>query len=203
VVFDALAKSKYADNTIVVIWGDHGWYLSEKLQYGKTELWEEACRVPLIIKVPGVTPPGVKSEGVVNLIDLYPTLLELCGLPANPENDGRSFAKLLANPALEWNQPTLTTYQYKNHSLTDGRYRYTWYGGRADGAEELYDHSIDPLEHTNLAAKPEYQAVLERLKKHLPTHHEPNSPKSRGDGDDDGEDEKADKKAQRKARKGT
>jgi iduronate 2-sulfatase len=77
---------------------------------------------------------------------------------------------------MEWNHPTLTTYQFKNHSITDGRYRYTWYGGRADGAEELYDHDADPLEHTNLASNPEYKEVIARLRKHLPTHHEPNSP---------------------------
>ncbi|MFC1760731.1 sulfatase [Planctomycetota bacterium] len=178
VVFNALAKSKYADNTIVMVWGDHGWYLSEKMQYGKTELWERAARVPFIVKVPGITPPGVKCEGVVNLIDMYPTLLELCGLQPNKENDGRSFAKLLANPSMPWNEPTLTTYQYKNHSLTDGRYRYTWYGGKADGAEELYDHSSDPMEHTNLASNPEYAEVIARFKKYLPTHHEPDSPKN-------------------------
>jgi iduronate 2-sulfatase len=65
-----------------------------------------------------------------------------------------------------------------NHSITDGRYRYTWYGGKADGAEELYDHSVDPLEHTNLASNPEYKDVIKRLKKYLPTHHEPDSPKN-------------------------
>ena len=114
-LFDQLEKSKYADNTIVMIWGDHGWHLSEKLKYGKTDLWEESCRVPFIVKAPGITPKkGGKTDGVVNLIDMYPTLLELCGLPANKENSGRSFAKLLANPAMKWATPTLTTYQYKN-----------------------------------------------------------------------------------------
>jgi arylsulfatase A-like enzyme len=112
----------------------------------------------------------------VNLIDIYPTLIELCGLPPNPENDGRSFASLLANPTSEWNHPTLTTYQHKNHSITDGRFRYTWYGGRAEGAEELYDHSTDPMEYQNLSSDPDYRAILARLKKHLPTHHEPDSP---------------------------
>ena len=70
------------------------------------------------------------------------------------------------------------TYQYKNHSLTDGRYRYTWYGGRADGAEELYDHKSDPMEYTNLASNSEYEEVIARLKKHLPKHHEPDSPRN-------------------------
>ena len=184
VVFDALAKSKYADNTIIMLWGDHGWHLSEKMKYGKTDLWEESCRVPLLVSVPGVTTPDFKCEGVVNLLDMYPTLVELCGLPPNAENEGRSFAPLLKNPSMEWNVPTLTTYQYKNHSLTDGRYRYTWYGGKADGAEELYDHSVDPLEHTNLAANPESQEIIALFKKYLPTHDEPNAPRNKLSGAD-------------------
>ena len=175
VVFDALKKSKYADNTIVMIWGDHGWHLGEKMKYGKTDLWEESARVPFFVRVPGMTPADFKCEGVVNLLDMYPTLVELCGLPANPENEGRSFVPLLKNPKMEWNHPTLTTYQFKNHSLTDGRYRYTWYGGRAAGTEELYDHSTDPLEHKNLAANPEFKEIIARFKQHLPTHDEPDS----------------------------
>ncbi|MFZ5830385.1 MAG: sulfatase [Planctomycetota bacterium] len=178
VVFEALENSRYADNTIVVVWGDHGWYLGEKLRYRKTHLWEEAARVPLMVRAPGVSPEGVRCEGVVNLIDMYPTLLELCGLPANPKNDGRSFAPLLADPSMKWNVPTLTTDGYMNHSLTDGRYRYIWYGGLADGAEELYDHSTDPLEHDNLAYKPEYRAIIAGFKQHLPTHNEPRSPEN-------------------------
>jgi arylsulfatase A-like enzyme len=75
VLFEALQKSKYADNTIIMLWGDHGWHLGEKLKYGKTDLWEESDRVPFIVRVPGLTPPGIKCEGVVNLLDMYPTLL--------------------------------------------------------------------------------------------------------------------------------
>lgn len=205
-LFDELAKSKYADNTIIMLWGDHGWHLSEKMKYGKTDLWEESCRVPFIVKVPGLTPKGKKTDGVVNLIDMYPTLLELCGLPANKENDGRSFAKLLSKPKMEWNTPTLTTYQYKNHSLTDGRFRYTWYGSRKGPGEELYDHSKDPLEHNNLASNPDYKKEIDRLKQYLPTHHEPDSPKSSaGEEGEDGSksEKKAEKKANKKANKTT
>lgn len=176
VLFDTLEKSKYADNTIIMLWGDHGWHLSEKLKYGKTDLWEESARVPFIVRVPGMTPSGFKCDGVVNLLDMYPTLVELCGLPPNTENDGRSFAPLLKNPKMEWIHPTLTTYQFKNHSLTDGRYRYTWYGGKAEGSEEFYDHSNDPLEHRNLAANSESKEIIARFKNYLPKHDEPNSP---------------------------
>jgi arylsulfatase A-like enzyme len=184
-VFDALTKSKYADNTIVMIWGDHGWHLGEKMKYGKIDLWEESARVPLIVRVPGMTPPDFKCDGVVNLLDMYPTLVELCGLPPNPENEGRSFAPLLKNPKMGWNHPTLTTYQFKNHSLTDGRYRYTWYGGKAEGAEELYDHKTDPLEHKNLAANLEFKGIMAKFKTLLPVHNEPDSPRNQsGEGDE-------------------
>jgi len=180
-LFDALQKSKYADNTIIMLWGDHGWHLSEKMKYGKTDLWEESDRVPFIVRVPGMTPADFKCDGVVNLLDMYPTLVELCGLPPNSENEGRSFASLMKDPKMEWNHPTLTTYQFSNHSLTDGRYRYTWYGGKANGAEELYDHSTDPLEHKNLAANPGSKEIMAKFKTFLPAHNEPDSPTTKGD----------------------
>jgi arylsulfatase A-like enzyme len=181
VLFDALQKSKYAENTIIMLWGDHGWHLGEKTKYGKTDLWEESDRVPFMVRVPGMTPADFKCEGVINLLDMYPTLVELCGLPPNAENEGRSFAPLLKNPKMEWNHPTLTTYQFSNHSLTDGRYRYTWYGGKAKGGEELYDHSTDPLEHKNLAANPESKEIVAKFKAFLPAHNEPDSPTNKGD----------------------
>ncbi len=176
VLLDGLAKSKYADNTIVVIWGDHGWHLGEKQKYGKTQLWQESCRVPLMVKVPGVTPDNKRCTGVVNLIDMYPTLVELCGLPVNSKNDGRSFAKLLQNPDMAWNYPTLTTDGYLDHRIYDGRFSYLNHGDR--GVEELYDHQKDPMEWRNLALDPEYSTVKARLKALLPDHNEPVGPKN-------------------------
>ena len=174
VLMDGLNKSKYADNTIVVLWGDHGWHLGEKKRFGKCLLWQESSRVPLMIKVPGVTKNNKTCNGVVNLIDLYPTLSDLCDIPINPENDGRSFAKLIANPDMEWNEPTLTTWLYGNHRIYDGRYSYiNWRGG-----DELYDHKKDPMEHNNLAQNPEYAQIMAGLKAHLPKHNEPESPRN-------------------------
>ena len=86
--------------------------------------------------------------------------------------------------SLKLDLPTLTTYQYKNHSLTDGRYRYTWYGGRANGAEELYDHSIDPLKHNNLASNSKYKEIITGFQKHIPSQNEPNSPSNKLSGED-------------------
>ncbi|RMD84812.1 MAG: iduronate sulfatase [Lentisphaerae bacterium] len=181
VLLDGLARSKYADNTIVVIWGDHGWHLGEKQHYGKCTLWQESCRVPLMIKVPGLTPKNKKCYGVVNLIDLYPTLVDLCGLPKNPKNDGRSFAELIRNPDMEWRYPTLTTYQRGNHRIYDGRYSYIVYSKK--GGEELYDHKTDPMEWRNLANNPEYAAIKERLKKYVPKTNEPEAPRNEISGE--------------------
>jgi arylsulfatase A-like enzyme len=178
VLLNALEESRYGDNTIVMIWGDHGWHLAEKLHYGKTRLWEESARVPFLVSVPGTTPGGSSSDGVVNLLDMYPTLVELCGLPQNSLNEGKSFAALLRTPEMKWSEPTLTTQQHKNHSLTDGRYRFIWRGGRTAIAEELYDHESDPMEWTNLARNPEYQSIIERFRECLPEHNEPDSPRN-------------------------
>jgi arylsulfatase A-like enzyme len=173
VLLNGLKNSKYADNTIVMLWGDHGWHLGEKMRYGKTELWQESSRVPMMVKIPGVTPKNKKCYGVVNLIDMYPTLLELCGLPANPKNDGRSFAELLHNPDMEWNFPTLTTMGFGNHRIFDGRYSYI--NHKKKEVEQLYDHQKDSKEWTNLVNDPTYADVKKRLKKLLPQSNEPES----------------------------
>ncbi|WP_198416700.1 sulfatase [Marinilabilia rubra] len=176
VLLDGLANSKYADNTIVMLWGDHGWHLGEKQKYGKTYLWQESARVPLMVKVPAVTPNKKQCNGIVNLIDMYPTLVELCGLPRNPLNDGRSFVELLKNPDMEWNEPTLTTDKYKSHRIYDGRYSYI--NVQHNGVEELYDHEKDPMEWTNLANNPEYAEIKERLRAYLPKENEPEGPRN-------------------------
>ena len=176
VLLDGLNESQYADNTIVILWGDHGWHLGEKQKYGKTQLWQESCRVPLMVKVPGITKKNKRCNGLVNLIDMYPTLVELCGLPENSENDGRSFAPLLHNPAMEWNTPLLTDYNYQGHRIYDGRYSYITFASK--GIEELYDHQEDPMEWNNLVHHPEYQQIKERLKKWVPTQCEPESPRN-------------------------
>lgn len=165
VMLDALARSKYTDNTIVAIWGDHGWFLSEKLKYRKTQLWEESARCPLMIKAPGLTRPGKRCDRVVNLMDLYPTLIDLCGLPPKTNIAGRSIKKLLGQPDAKWDYPTLTTYQKGNHSIRSERWRYIKY---ADGVEELYDHESDRMEWTNLAGNPKYASVKADLARRLP-----------------------------------
>lgn len=168
VVLDKLGESRYANNTIVVVCGDHGWFLGEKLRYAKTHLWEESTRVPLIIRVPGSSESNLKSNRIVNLLDLYPTLVELCGLPTREGLDGRSFAGWQKTPS-EAGQPTLTTMGFKNHSVRSATHRFTRY---ADGTEELYDHRADPLERRNLITDDKHKSVADELRAYLPKHDE-------------------------------
>ena len=169
VVLDKLAKSRYANNTIVVVCGDHGWFLGEKLRYRKTDLWQESTRVPLIIRMPGVSEPGMKSNRIVNLLDLYPTLVELCGLPTKEGLDGRSFAGWQKTPS-DSSLPTLTTMGFQNHSVRSATHRYTRY---AEGTEELYDHQTDPMERRNLITDAKLKPVVDELRAYLPKHDQP------------------------------
>lgn len=159
VILDALAKSKHANNTVVVLWGDHGWHLGEKLRYKKFTLWEEATRTSLIIKAPGVTPEGAKCEKPVNLIDLYPTISALAQVPLNKNNEGRNIVPLLKNPAISWPYSSLT-YQ-DGYSLRSNRWHYI---RRKNGVEELYDHESDSLEHHNLAIVDRHQNTLKKYR---------------------------------------
>ncbi|WP_168432978.1 sulfatase [Pontiella sulfatireligans] len=170
-VLQALENSEYADNTVIVLWSDHGWHLGEKLHWTKYSLWEEAARVPLIFAGTKVPKVG-KCDVPVSLVNLYPTLANLCGLPANPANDGMDMTPLLENPALDWERPALTTHGVNNHSVRTKRWRYTRW---SDGSEELYDHDADPLEWKNLADNPEHAALKIELSKWFPTVNAPDA----------------------------
>jgi len=165
-LLDALDKSPEADNTIVILWGDHGWHLGEKLHWRKFSLWEEATRCPLMLVVPGLTPSGEVCRRSVSLLDIYPTLVELCGLPVPAHLEGDSFTSLLRRPDSPWNRPVVTTHGRENHAVRDQRWRYIRY---RDGTEELYDHQNDPQEWTNLADKAEFSGIKTRLAQSLPT----------------------------------
>jgi arylsulfatase A-like enzyme len=164
-LLDAIEARPDADNTIILLWSDHGWHLGEKGQWHKFTLWERATRVPLIVSVPGLTKPGSRCAEPVNLIDLYPTLNELCGLPPRAELEGRSIAAQLKDPAARRDEPSLTTFLRGNHAIRDRDWRYIRY---ADGSEELYDHRVDPNEWTNVAGQPAHAAVKRELARWLP-----------------------------------
>jgi len=164
-LLDALEASPAAKNTIIVFWSDHGWHLGEKQHLHKFTLWERSTRIPMIIAAPGVTAPGTRTARPVGTIDLFPTLNELCGLPAPGGLDGQSLVPLLRNPSLDWKRPALTTHGRGNHALRNERWRYIRY---ENGDEELYDHANDPNEWTNLADNPEYAAIKAKLTQSFP-----------------------------------
>jgi uncharacterized sulfatase len=168
-LLDTLDRLNLADNTIVVFMSDHGWLLGQHGQWQKMSLFEDCARVPMIFYVPNGKGNGRSSKRTVELIDVYPTLAELCGLEIPPGFEGKSFATLLEKPNAAWDKPALT--QVSNgdrngRSVRTERWRYTeWDGGKA-GAE-LYDHRWDPHELKNLAKNPRYNRTIEELKKLL------------------------------------
>ena len=169
-ILDALDNSDYHNNTIIVLWSDHGYHLGEKEHWEKFALWEKTNHVPFIIVAPGVTPPGTRCERPVSLIDIYPTLIDLCGLGQKPELDGVSLVPLIKNPNANWARPAVMTYMRGNHAVRDRRWRYIRY---ADGTEELYDHQKDPHEWYNVAADPGNSRVINRLQQWLPATEAP------------------------------
>lgn len=164
-LLDAVDKSPYKDNTIIVLWGDHGWHLGEKQHWRKFALWEEATRTPLIFVVPGVTKPGSVCDRPVDFMSIYPTLTELCGLETPKHVEGPSIKPLLADAQAAWDRPALTTHGQGNHAVRSPKWRYIRY---KDGSEELYDHDSDPLEWTNLAKDAKFDAIKSELAKWFP-----------------------------------
>jgi arylsulfatase A-like enzyme len=171
-LLDALEASPYANNTIVILWSDHGWQLGEKEHWRKFALWDNVARVVLMMKVPegttGLpdgTPAGARSDRITSLIDIFPTLLELTGLPEKEGLDGRSLVPLLKDPAAAWDYPAITTYDFSEYSIRSERWRYIRY---IDGSEELYDHANDPEEWTNLAADPAFREIKDEMAGYIP-----------------------------------
>lgn len=174
-VLEAFDSSPYRDNTIIVLWSDHGWHLGEKLHWRKFTLWEAATHNVFIVVAPGVTRPGTRCHRAVDMMDIYPTLLELCGLPKKEGLEGQSLVPWLKNPSLEKETPALTTYLRGNHSVRTKQWRYIRYH---DGTEELYDHRKDPLEWYNLAGKPGYEEIKRELARWLPKTDAPDIPEA-------------------------
>ena len=174
-VLEALEDSPHADNTVIVLFSDHGYHLGEKDRVSKHSLWEESTRIPLIV-VPNKKNQQTTTSSVshcsqpVGLIDIYPTLIEFCGLPAKSSNEGRSLVPLMRTPASDWRFSMLTTYARGNHTLRSRRYRYIRY---EDASEELYDHQEDPYEWTNLAGQREHAELVARFRRELPAKEAP------------------------------
>jgi len=175
-VLDALDRSPYADNTIIVLWTDHGWHLGEKLHWRKFSLWEEATHNAMMMVAPGVTRPGSRCARPVTLLDIYPTLVELCGLRSKDGLEGKSLVPLLKDAEATRERPALTTYKRGNHSVRTERWRYIRY---IDGTEELYDHDNDELEWYNLAGNPRHADLKAELARWMPKVDAPDGPTTR------------------------
>ncbi|MCO6459015.1 MAG: sulfatase [Pirellulaceae bacterium] len=174
-VLDALERQGLADKTIVVLWSDHGWHLGEKEITGKNTLWDRSTRVPLIFAGPGVA-RGARCDRPAELLDIYPTLVELCGLPAKPGLEGHSLVPQLQDAQAPRTWPAITTHNHDNHGVRSEHWRYIRY---ADGSEELYDMRADPNEWVNLAADPKLAEIVAEHRAWLPATSAPPAPGSR------------------------
>lgn len=173
-LLDALDAAGHADNTIVVLWGDHGWHLGEKEITGKNTLWDRGTKVPLIFAGPGVK-SGQRCTQPAELLDIYPTLIELASLPKRGDLEGISLAPQLRDATIKRERPAITSHNQGNHGIRSENWRYIRY---ADGTEELYDMVNDPNEWHNVAAKPESAAVIEEHRKWMPKTDLPPAPNS-------------------------
>lgn len=174
-MIDELERLELRDNTIIIVWGDHGWQLGEHGMWDKHSNFETSTRAPLLISVPGQK--AGRTEALVEFVDIFPTLCELCGLPAPEGLEGVSFAPLIDDPELAWKRAAFSQYPRvvpgygpgMGHSMRTRRYRFTeWTVQETDfKAYELYDHQNDPQENNNLAHRPDLSALVKRLKTEL------------------------------------
>lgn len=174
-ILNALAASPYADNTIVVLWSDHGYHLGEKGQWGKHTLWERTSNVPFVWAGPGVA-KGARTDVTVSLIDIYPTLIGKCDLPAPRQTlEGVSLASTLRNPAAAKDRTVYLPYiNPGEYTVMNRDWRYIHYD---DKNQELYNVKEDPHEWNNLASDPDYADVITRLQKSAPTRFADPEPK--------------------------
>ena len=167
-VLDAIDRNSLWDNTIVVFWSDHGYHLGEHGLWMKQSLFEESCRVPLVIIAPGMKGNGKTCERRVEFVDLYPTLADLAGLTPPPGYQGTSLKPLLEDPTAASDRPAYTQVwrggnRFPGHSVRTERWRYTeWENGKR--GNQLYDHTADPHELKNLAGDPKYADVVTQMK---------------------------------------
>ncbi|MBO94797.1 MAG: choline-sulfatase [Opitutales bacterium] len=174
-VLGALKRNNLEKDTIVVLWSDHGWHLGEKLITGKNTLWDDGARVPLIFAGPGVKPRQLCGKPA-ELLDIYPTLLELCGLPENKKLEGHSLLPQLKDASAPRKWPAITTHNHDNHGVRSEHWSFIQY---ADGSQELYDMRKDPHEWNNLAKNPKYAEVIKEHQSFLPKENRKPAPGSR------------------------
>ncbi len=173
-ITQALKDKGLDDNTIIVLWGDHGWHLGEKMISGKNTLWDDGTRVPLIFAGPGVSEGGRVAEPA-ELLDIYPTLIDLCHLPPRNDLEGLSLRPQLTNDQTPRARPAITSHNQGNHGIRTKNFRYIHY---ADGSEEFYDYQVDPQEWNNQIDNPGYAKVIAELRQQVPSIDLPPAPGS-------------------------
>ncbi len=181
-LLDTLDRLGIAEDTIVVLWSDHGWKIGEHQSFGKMTNYEIDTRVPLLVRAPGQQADGARVEGLVELMDLYPTLSELCGLPVPEAIEGRSFARVLRRPREPFRDAAYSVFlregiwvapdgfEYFGRTIRTDRYRYVEWMRRGETevvARELYDHETDPRETRNVVEQPEHRELLEALARRM------------------------------------
>ncbi len=160
-VLDELDRLGLSQDTIVVVWGDHGWHLGDHLVWGKHTLFGRSLKSVLILRVPESQSRGRKHDRVVSTLDIYPTLMELCGIEMHHVTDGRSFSSLLREGSDNTWEDLAYSYYRNGISLRTKRYRLTKYFREDMPVIELYDHTRDPFEDRNIAG--EFPEIVERL----------------------------------------
>jgi iduronate 2-sulfatase len=163
-----LDKLGLRENTIVILWGDHGWQLGEHAMWTKHTNFEIATHAPLMISGPGIK-PNQRTNALVEFVDVYPSLCELAGVPAPKQLEGTSFVPLLNDPTRSWKPAAFSQFPHggrMGRTVTDGRYRFTvWPAKEKDGKDELelYDHQSDPNENVNIANHPDQAEAVKRM----------------------------------------
>ena len=187
-VLDALEKEGLASNTVIVLWGDHGWQLGEHGLWHKHTNFELATRAPLLISAPGQKAAGRRSLSLAEFIDIYPTLADVCGLPKPKDVEGVSLRPVLDDAAASVRPVAISQYPRQDagkslmgYSIRDDRWRLTLWRDRATNAihaSELYDEANDPHETVNVVGRPEHAEVIAKLSKFLPPPIEPATPEN-------------------------
>ncbi|MEQ8836732.1 MAG: sulfatase-like hydrolase/transferase, partial [Lacipirellulaceae bacterium] len=170
-LFETLDRLELWDSTIVVLMGDHGYHLGEHGWWNKVTVFELGARGPMMIWVPGEKGMGQPTDSVVEFLDLYPTLIDYCGLENPHKLSGKSLRPVLEEPAKTWDQSAYTQVTRgevgMGYSVCQGSYRFTQWGKKGQGGYELYDHSKDHAGYYNLADDPDFAEVRERMDKLL------------------------------------
>lgn len=172
-LLDCVDELGLTDNTLIVLWGDHGYHLGEHGLWRKNSLFEESARAPLIFAGPGVTASRHSTNALVEFVDIYPTIADLAGLVPPDSLQGRSLKRLLADPSADWPHPAFTETHFREssgRSIRTTRWRCVEWGPKGADGVELYDHSRDPAEMVNVANNPEFAFELAQLRQQIQNH---------------------------------